>query len=111
LDLTVPDITFITPGGSMTTLNGQDGDSVMTIALQNGIDGIIGECGGSCACATCHVYVDEEFLEQVGEPSDLESDMLEGTASDRTTASRLSCQIALSPELNGLRVRLPEAQI
>jgi ferredoxin, 2Fe-2S len=107
----LPDVTFIAPGGLITTLSGQDGESVMTIALQNGIDGIIGECGGSCACATCHVYVDEEFLEQVGEPSDLESDMLEGTASERTASSRLSCQIALSSELDGLRVRLPETQI
>ena len=83
----------------------------METAVKNGVKGIVAECGGACACATCHVYVDEAFTVVVGEPGDLEDDMLDGTAAERLPNSRLSCQIRMSPALNGLTVHIAPKQI
>ena len=85
------------------------GQTVMEAALRNAIPGIEAECGGACACATCHVYVDEAWREKTGEPSPMEEDMLD-FGYDVRPNSRLSCQIKVSAELDGLIVRTPEKQ-
>ncbi len=86
-----------------------DGDSVMEGAVNNMVDGIIAECGGNCNCATCHVYVEEAWADKLPSPSSEEREMLEGAADPRPT-SRLSCQIKVSEELDGLVVHIPEFQ-
>ena len=83
----------------------------MQAALAAGVDGILAECGGSLMCATCHVYLDVGRLSDVGAPDEDERDMLEGAASPARAESRLACQIAVTPALGGLVVRLPEAQL
>jgi 2Fe-2S ferredoxin len=107
----MPRVTFRHPDGSLSVLDGAVGQSAMSLALQNGVEGIIGECGGSCACATCHVYIEEAFVQQLPEMDSLEDDMLEGTACERRSNSRLSCQIVLTEERNGLVIELPAAQL
>ena len=102
-------ITFIQPDGIEQTVDGQPGMTVMETAKMNLIEGIEAECGGACACATCHVYVDEAWTEKVGEPEAMEEDMLD-FAFDVRPNSRLSCQIKVTPELDGLVVRIPEKQ-
>jgi ferredoxin, 2Fe-2S len=107
----VPKVIYVAPDGTSTTIDGTAGDSVMATAVRNGVPGIIAECGGNCSCATCHVYVDDEFIERVGPPGDLEDDLLDlGTASERRPTSRLSCQIELTADLDGLTVEIPEEQ-
>ena len=103
-------IVFVDYQGEETTVEANDGESVMEAAIQNGIEGIVAECGGACACATCHVYVDPVFKALTGEASEMEQavlDFTEGVTGD----SRLSCQIEVSDELEGLRVTTPESQI
>lgn len=82
----------------------------MQTALDNGVDGIVGECGGSAMCATCHVYVDEAFLDLLPPMKEVENEMLECTATERRPNSRLSCQIKLDAVLDGIVVELPETQ-
>lgn len=106
----MPQVTFITAFGDEHSHVAQIGESVMQIAISNGVDGIVGECGGSAMCATCHVYVDESFLERLAPRSEIEDEMLSCAASEARPNSRLACQIKMSDELNGLRVYLPEAQ-
>jgi 2Fe-2S ferredoxin len=106
----MPKVTFIALDGTERAVDAAVGESVMAAAVRNGVPGIIGECGGNCSCATCHVYVDEEFTQTVGGPGDMEDDLLDLGASDRRENSRLSCQIAVSEELDGLVVRVPEEQ-
>ena len=103
-------ITFIEPSGAEQIVDIPIGWTVMQGAVQNGIEGIEGECGGSCACATCHCYVEEEFLDALPAAGETEEAMLECTASERRSNSRLSCQIRVSEALDGLVLRLPEAQ-
>ncbi|WP_040838244.1 2Fe-2S iron-sulfur cluster-binding protein [Nocardia brevicatena] len=102
-------VTFLIDG-SPTTLDADDGDSVMMTSVQNGLDGIIGECGGSLSCATCHVYVGKAWVDKVGEPTDDENELLEGAVSPRRSSSRLSCRIELCDELDGLTVEVPPEQ-
>ncbi|PSC05199.1 2Fe-2S ferredoxin [Alsobacter soli] len=102
-------ITFVDYEGASRTVDAQDGSTVMENAVRNGVPGIEAECGGACACATCHVYVDEAWTEKVGAPSSMEEDMLD-FAYDVRPNSRLSCQIKVRPELDGLVVRTPERQ-
>jgi 2Fe-2S ferredoxin len=102
-------ITFIQPDGSEQTVDGQPGMTVMETAKMNLIEGIEAECGGACACATCHVYVDPDWLERTGSPSEMEQDMLD-FAFEVRLESRLSCQIKVTEELDGLIVRIPEKQ-
>lgn len=104
-------VTYIANDGESRTIDAEEGASVMQTAVSNDIDGIIGECGGSMMCATCHCYVDEAWADKVGTRSDDEDDMLEGATSEVTERSRLSCQIKLTPEIDGLVVHLPEDQI
>ncbi len=96
--------------GTVTTIEGRPGDSVMETAVRNGVPGIVGECGGSLSCATCHVFVADDTLERVGGPGDLEDEMLDGTAVDRRENSRLSCQIALEDGCE-YRVTTPAEQL
>lgn len=103
-------VTFITHDGEENSVDIPEGWTVMQGGLRHGIDGIEAECGGSCACATCHCYVDDADMERVGGPSENEDKMLEHVVSERLPNSRLSCQIKLTPALDGLVVRLPEAQ-
>ena len=102
-------ITYIDADGSARTAQGEVGATVMETAIRNGIPGIVAECGGACACATCHVYVDQEWRAATGEPQPMEEDMLD-FASDVRPNSRLSCQIRVRPELDGLVVRTPARQ-
>ena len=102
-------VTFIDADGQATELTAAEGQSVMAVAVANGIDQILAECGGSCACGTCHCYVDEAFLDVTGRPSAMEESMLD-FAENVQPNSRLSCQIRVSDDLDGLIVRLPENQ-
>lgn len=103
-------ITFIEASGQSTTVNLADGWSLMQGATANGVDGILGECGGSCACATCHCYVDEARLGDLPPASAGELEMLENVAAERRPNSRLACQLKASAALEGLIVHLPETQ-
>ncbi|QFU16153.1 2Fe-2S iron-sulfur cluster-binding protein [Microvirga thermotolerans] len=102
-------ITFIDPEGTARTVEAEEGSTVMEAAVRNGIPGIEAECGGACSCATCHVYVDEEWEAATGSPQPMEEDMLD-FAYDVRPNSRLSCQIRVRPELDGLVVRTPIRQ-
>ena len=103
-------ITYIESNGNTTTINLNDGWSLMQGATANGIDGIVGECGGSCACATCHCYVDEARLGDLPAPSAGELDMLENVASERKPNSRLACQIKATAAMDGGSLQQPETQ-
>lgn len=106
----MPKVTYISNDGSSQMFEGSDGQSLMSIAVDAGIDGIVGRCGGFSNCGTCHVYVDEAWLDQLPELSPEENMMLDGTPAERKPVSRLSCQIPLVPALNGLVVTIPEMQ-
>jgi 2Fe-2S ferredoxin len=105
----MPKITFIESNGTTHVLDAENGSTVMETAIRNNVPGIEAECGGACACATCHVYVEEEWRAKTGEPSPMEEDMLD-FGYDVRPNSRLSCQIKVSDELDGLVVRVPEKQ-
>lgn len=105
----MPKITFIQFDGTETSIDADIGSTVMKTALDNLIPGIDADCGGECSCATCHVLVDETWMEKVGQPSDAEESMLDLNP-DRATNSRLSCQINVTDDLDGLIVNLPEFQ-
>jgi ferredoxin, 2Fe-2S len=107
----MPSITYVHPNGAREVLDVPVGTSVMRGAILNGIDGIVAECGGEMMCATCHVYVDEPQLDLTPPQSDDEKAMLEFTASERRPNSRLSCQLVVTPEMDGLVVHLPEMQV
>lgn len=105
----MPKIIFTEANGTRHETEAEPGQTVMEAAIQNDIPGIPGECGGACSCATCHVYVDPEWLEKTGEPSQAEDDMLD-FAFDVRENSRLSCQIRVTKKLDGLSVQIPEEQ-
>ena len=105
----MPKITFIQFDGTETSIDAEIGNTVMNTALDNLVPGIDADCGGECSCATCHVLVDENWMEKVGQPSESEESMLDLNP-DRATNSRLSCQINVSEDLDGLIVNLPEFQ-
>ena len=102
-------ITYIEHDGTDHVIDVKPGLTVMEGAVKNNVPGIDADCGGACACATCHVYVDEEWKDVVGPPSPMEEDMLD-FASDVRPTSRLSCQIRVRPELDGLVVQTPKRQ-
>jgi 2Fe-2S ferredoxin len=107
----MPAITFIHADGKFERVETSGEESAMQAATRHGLDGILAECGGNAMCATCHVYVDESWLARLSEMADDEDALLDGTASERRPNSRLSCQITITPELDGLIVRLPERQV
>ncbi|WP_210484684.1 2Fe-2S iron-sulfur cluster-binding protein [Microvirga antarctica] len=102
-------ITYIDSSGTSRDVEAEEGSTVMEAAIRNGVPGIDAECGGACSCATCHVYVDEQWCEIVGQPQAMEEDMLD-FAYDVRPNSRLSCQIRIRPELDGLVVQTPSRQ-
>jgi 2Fe-2S ferredoxin len=106
----VPAVTYVLADDTREEVDVPVGTSVMKAALAHGIDGIVAECGGNLACSTCHVYV-EQGGAALPSPSDDEDDMLEATAAARTEQSRLSCQLVMTAELDGLVVRVPESQV
>ena len=108
----MPKVVYVSALGDQSVVVGQVGESVMAAAVRNGVPGIIGECGGNASCATCHVWVRDEFRDLVGEPEpgDLEDDLLDLGVSERRDSSRLSCQITLTDELDGLTVDVPAEQ-
>jgi ferredoxin, 2Fe-2S len=105
----MPRITYVESNGTEHVVSVPVGVSVMQAARDNLIPGIEGDCGGLCACATCHVYVDSEWAKRCGEPDELETNILD-FAFDVTAQSRLSCQIPVTAALDGLVVRLPARQ-
>jgi ferredoxin, 2Fe-2S len=102
-------ITFIDSEGAARTVDGEVGSTVMETAIKNGVPEIEAECGGACACSTCHLYVDQAWWEKVGAPSPMEADMLD-FAFEVKPNSRLSCQIKVADELDGLVVTTPSRQ-
>jgi 2Fe-2S ferredoxin len=105
----MPKITFVDSDGAARTVDAELGATVMETAIRNDVPGILASCGGSCSCATCHVYVDGDWWEMLSERSYEEEDMLD-TAHDVRPTSRLSCQIEVVAELDGLRVQTPAKQ-
>lgn len=105
----MPKITYVETNGTEHVIDVKTGQSVMEGAVKNNIPGIDADCGGACACATCHVYVDAEWADKTGKASVMEESMLD-FANDLQPTSRLSCQIIVSDALDGLIVRMPENQ-
>lgn len=105
----MPKVTFIDPAGQRHTIEVKQGVSVMEAAFNNGVPGIEAQCGGHCSCATCHVYVDPAWFERTGGPQACEADMLDFTFDQRPN-SRLSCQIRMTDDLDGLIVNIAARQ-
>ncbi|WP_333822294.1 ferredoxin [Pinisolibacter sp.] len=103
-------VVFIEPTGGEVELDATEGWSLMQVATSQGVDGIDAECGGSCACATCHCYVEGEAADQVPAPSEAELAMLEHVVAERRSNSRLCCQIKATPMIEGLILRVAETQ-
>ena len=102
-------VTYVAHDGTEKVIDANNGESVMEAAIKNSVPGIDADCGGACACATCHVYVADAFMDKVGTPEDMEQSMLD-FAENVQANSRLSCQITVSDELEGLIVTTPESQ-
>jgi 2Fe-2S ferredoxin len=103
-------VTYLEPDGTERQVEAAEGTTVMEAAVDNDIEGIVAECGGACSCATCHVYVDPQWLPKLPAPDAQEDGMLDCVL-DRRENSRLSCQIVIVQDLDGLVVRVPESQI
>ena len=103
----MPKIIFITPDGERHEVEAENGYSVMEAAINNNIEGIVAECGGACACATCHSYIDEAWTEKMPEMDDMEDSMLDA-AYDRRDNSRLTCQLEINDAWDGLVVHVAE---
>lgn len=106
----MPKVLFVLADGTQTGVDARVGDTVMTAATQNGVEGIIAECGGNCSCATCHVWVRDDFVPLLGPPDEMEEDLLDLGVSERRSGSRLSCQITVTEELDGLAIEIPPEQ-
>jgi 2Fe-2S ferredoxin len=106
----MPHVIYVEHGGARRTIDVPVGENVMRGALYNGVEGIVGECGGGLACATCHCYVETAWLDKLPPAAEAEQQMLESAASEVRPNSRLSCQIAMTDALDGLVVDLPERQ-
>lgn len=106
----MPKVSFLRPDGSETVVDAPDGTSIMQAAVSNGVTEVVAECGGTLACATCHVYVLDEYLDTLPPMTADEAEMLDFTASPRETGSRLSCQLPLNQDLDGIVVRVAPEQ-
>ena len=106
----MPLVTYIEPDGRTATLEVANGASVMSAAMNAGLEGIEAQCGGNMICATCHCYVQDPWLHRLPPPSDDERLMLQNVAAERHDNSRLSCQLIMRPELDGLTVQFPDRQ-
>lgn len=107
----MPRITFVSPDGTQQAIDIPDGETLMRAAIQNQVSEILGECGGACCCATCHVYVDEASMARLPPASDMELQVLEFTAAPRRAGSRLACQLVADRHSDGLIVQLPASQV
>lgn len=107
----MPKVVYVGATGEARVVDAAVGESVMSAAVRSGVPGIIGECGGCLSCGTCHVWVRDEHLDQVGEVADMEDDLLDLAVGDRRAGSRLSCQISMTTELDGLTVDVPGEQV
>jgi 2Fe-2S ferredoxin len=107
----MPTITFVHPDARAEAISAAVGDSVMQAAIVHSITGVVAECGGNAMCATCHVYVDSGWSDRLPTMTTDEDALLDGTAAERRPTSRLSCQIRLTPELDGLVLHLPDRQV
>lgn len=107
----MPRITFIAADGTETVVDAGTGDSLMQVARAHNVDGILAECGGEMMCSTCHVYVEGDWLDRTGAADEDERDMLDFAPCEITDASRLSCQVKITEDMDGLVVRLPERQV
>lgn len=105
----MPSVTFVLPDGSERRVDVRPGTSVMRAAVDDGVPGIVGECGGAASCATCHVYVDPAWAARLPAIEPAEGDLLDFTDAERRPTSRLGCQIAIDASLDGLRVEVPAA--
>ena len=103
-------ISYRTADGEVRTVDAHVGDTIMETAINNDIDEVVAECGGSLICATCHVYLDAATAALYDDPDDAELEMLEGVADERREHSRLSCQLPIVPELDGHTIEVPERQ-
>lgn len=106
----MPIVHFIDPQGIEHTIDAPVGKSLMQVALDHAVPGILGDCGGACSCATCHGYVDADFLARLPPRSETEVFMLEGVP-DLREGSRLCCQLRMQPQWEGIRVQLPDEQV
>ena len=106
----MPQLTIIEWSGKEHHLEAETGQSVMQTALDALVPGIMADCGGSCSCATCHCYVDESWMSRLPPPESTEREMLECVLDPRET-SRLSCQLRVTPAIEGLVIRLPASQV
>lgn len=104
----MPSVTCVQPDGTAETFAARSGDTLMEAARERNIAGVLAQCGGACACATCHVHIDEKWTAVVGPPNPQEAGMLE-CLSDVKTTSRLACQIELNDSMDGLVVVIPRA--
>jgi 2Fe-2S ferredoxin len=102
----MPKVVYIKPDESRVEVHVETGTSIMQGAVDNMIEGILGDCGGTCSCATCHCYIDPDWLEKTGEPGDVESDLLE-CVDNPNECSRLSCQVTMTDDLDGLVIKIP----
>ena len=100
--------TWVMPDGTEVTAEVEEGLNLMRAAVENNVDGVIGECGGNLSCATCHVFVDQAWIGKTGEVDDFEDAMLDVAEAERQENSRLSCQIEMSGALDGIRLIVPE---
>jgi 2Fe-2S ferredoxin len=107
----MPTVTYTQPNGTQQTLQVQEGTTLMRAAVSNGIEGVIGECGGQAMCATCHVYVRPEYAQVLPEISDDEDEMLDCATAERMDGSRLACQIKVDAELTEIVVDIPAGQL
>jgi ferredoxin, 2Fe-2S len=106
----MPKVTFTDCDGGSVEVDIAEGMTLMEGARNAGIDAIVADCGGACACATCHVYIEDDWTGKIGPRSEIESDMLEFAAAETNESSRLSCQITVTAALDGLKVRTPSTQ-
>ncbi|MBM9465713.1 2Fe-2S iron-sulfur cluster-binding protein [Nakamurella leprariae] len=107
----MPSIFFVEPDGTEQQVDVEPGTSVMMAAQQHGIEGIVADCGGACSCATCHVYVEERLQGRFAPVGSFEDELLDTTACERLPNSRLSCQLTMSDETDGVRIEVPESQM
>ncbi|HEV7826762.1 MAG TPA: 2Fe-2S iron-sulfur cluster-binding protein [Mycobacteriales bacterium] len=106
----MPEITYVSADGAADIVDVPVGTNVMRGAVGAGIDGIVAECGGNAMCATCHVYVPDEYADALPPVTTVEDELLDSTASERRSSSRLSCQLPVTARLDGMVVQLPETQ-
>ncbi|WP_185267665.1 2Fe-2S iron-sulfur cluster-binding protein [Halopseudomonas xiamenensis] len=107
----MPTVIFNFADGRQHTVEAVAGQTLMQAAVSSGLEGILGDCGGACQCATCHIYIDQSWLDQLPEMDGMEDDMLEGTAAPRLAQSRLGCCVILEAVHEGMVVTLPPTQI